>query len=129
MNVTCNYCGKPAHYVDSAIVYNGRSYGMIYFCPDCDAYVGVHKGTDRPKGSLANSELRGWRRGAHEAFDQLWRGNRHVTRKKAYKWLSKQMRLPEDLTHIGMFDVDQCKEVIRLCKERRYHEKSQSSPE
>lgn len=38
----CPYCGKPTEYVDSSVIY-GRSYGMIYLCRDCRAYVGVHK--------------------------------------------------------------------------------------
>jgi hypothetical protein len=36
----------------------GIDYGMIYYCPKCRAYVGVHAGTDRAKGRLANAELR-----------------------------------------------------------------------
>lgn len=116
--VICDYCGKRAKYVDSSIVYHGISYGMIYYCPSCAAWVGVHKGTDKPKGRLANAELRHWKKGAHAVFDRLWRGNRHVSRKKAYKWLSVQMGLPEELTHIGMFDVEQCKQCIELCKKR-----------
>lgn len=40
----CPYCGKPTEFVDSSVIY-GRSYGMIYLCRDCRAYVGVHKGT------------------------------------------------------------------------------------
>ena len=31
---------------------------MIYICKPCDAYVGVHKGTDKALGRLANKELR-----------------------------------------------------------------------
>ena len=42
----CPYCGNRTEYVDSSVIY-GRSYGMIYLCWDCMAYVGVHKGTDR----------------------------------------------------------------------------------
>lgn len=38
MNVICDYCGKPARYVDSAVVY-GKSYGMICHCPKCKAWV------------------------------------------------------------------------------------------
>ena len=40
----CPYCGNRTEYVDSSVIY-GRSYGMIYLCWDCMAYVGVHKGT------------------------------------------------------------------------------------
>ena len=60
----CPYCGKPTEYVDSSIIY-GRSYGMIYLCRDCRAYVGVHKGTDQALGRLANAELREAKKEAH----------------------------------------------------------------
>lgn len=115
MKVMCDYCGKRAHFVDSTIVY-GRSYGMIYYCPDCKAWVGVHKGTDVPLGRLADAELRKAKIAAHAAFDVIWR--RRTTRKKAYKWLSERMGLPVEKTHIGMFDVAQCKRVIALCNKR-----------
>jgi hypothetical protein len=57
-HVTCPYCGQPAIYVDSAAVYRIGSYGMIYLCRPCQAWVGVHPGTDQPLGRLANAELR-----------------------------------------------------------------------
>ena len=44
--VICDYCGTPADFVDSSVVYHGHSFGMIYLCPRCGAYVGVHKGSD-----------------------------------------------------------------------------------
>lgn len=40
--VICDYCGTPADFVDSSVVYHGHSFGMIYLCPRCGAYVGVH---------------------------------------------------------------------------------------
>ena len=115
MDIKCNYCGKPTRFVDSALVYHGHSYGMIYYCADCQAWVGVHKGTDRPKGRLANEELRIWKIRAHGAFDPIWT-NRKKKRSQAYKWLAEQMGLPEDETHIGMFDVEQCQQLDRICK-------------
>lgn len=53
----CPYCKEQTEYVDSACIY-GKSYGMIYLCRKCDAYVGVHKGTNKALGRLANKELR-----------------------------------------------------------------------
>ena len=35
--------------VDSAVIY-GRSYGPIYLCIICGAYVGCHPGSTRPPG-------------------------------------------------------------------------------
>jgi hypothetical protein len=111
----CPYCGKEPEFVDSEIVY-GKSYGMIYLCRTCKAYVGVHKGTDKPLGRLANTELREYKKKAHTAFDPLWK-SRRMKRKQAYKWLSEQLSLPESETHIGMFDIDMCKKVIEVCSE------------
>lgn len=119
MKVFCPYCGRKAEYVDSKIVY-GKSFGKIYLCRQCMAYVGVHKGTDKPLGRLANAELRYWKRAAHAAFDHLWKYGRFKGfRNVAYGWLAKRMGLPMELTHIGMFDVAQCKKVIQICQNER----------
>lgn len=113
--VICPYCGRRAEYVDSKIIYHGHSYGMIYICRPCNAYVGVHDGTDIPKGSLANAEVRYWRRLAHAAFDPLWQSGKFYRRRNdAYSWLSLKMGLPKENTHIGMFGVDACKKVIDI---------------
>lgn len=120
--VFCPYCGKRAEFVDSAEVYHGRSYGMIYLCRPCDAYVGCHgngKG-DSPKGRLANAELRRWKIAAHNAFDPLWKfGPFRGLRNSAYAWLAEQMGLPKEKTHIGMFDVAECQQVIQICTNRK----------
>lgn len=75
--VYCDYCGRRAEFVDSKVIY-GKSYGMIYLCRCCPgyAYVGVHKGTDRPLGRLADMELRELKKLAHAAFDPLWKEGR-----------------------------------------------------
>lgn len=116
-NVNCDYCGRPAEFVDSSVVYHGKSYGMIYLCRHCNAYVGVHKGSDKPLGRLANAELRRWKKAAHAAFDPLWRYGGFVgNRNGAYRWLAEQMGLPVSETHIGMFDVEKCRMVIQICR-------------
>lgn len=123
---TCPYCNRPTEYVDSKRVYM-KSYGMIYLCEPCGSWVGVHKGTDKALGRLANRELRKWKKNAHKYFDPLWQKKMKQGYKKgdarylAYRWLSVQMGIDFAVTHIGMFDVDQCKQVIEICK-RYYHE-------
>ena len=119
--VYCDYCGRRTEYVDSKVIY-GKSYGMIYLCRNCMAYVGVHKGSDKPLGRLANAQLRYWKKEAHAAFDPLWKyGSFKHRRNAAYAWLAEQMGLPVDKTHIGMFDVGQCKAVIQICRKERYN--------
>lgn len=124
--LVCPYCGNNTEYVDSSVIY-GKSYGMIYLCRPCEAYVGVHKGTDKALGRLANKELREAKKEAHFYFDQIaktslinkiWKeyipnlGNRN----KAYLWLSKKMNIPKEYCHIGMFGVAECKKVVEICK-------------
>lgn len=115
--VICPYCGKQAAYIDSKVIY-GKSYGMIYLCCPCDAYVGVHEGTDRPLGRLANKDLRKWKMAAHEAFDPLWKSGR-MKRAAAYQWLADLMELTRDETHIGMFDIPECMKVIAICNAKK----------
>lgn len=118
----CPYCNKDARLVDSAVVY-GKSYGLIYFCEPCRAWVGVHKGTENALGRLANAELREWKKQAHALFDPLW--NRKMkqgiskkrARAKAYKWLAGELGIDPKRCHIGMFDVDQCRQVVQICKQ------------
>lgn len=115
--VYCDYCGRRAEYVDSEVIY-GKSYGMVYLCRHCNAHVGVHDGTDIPLGRLADSQLRYWKKATHRAFDPIWRyGRCRGRRDAAYRWLSRQMNLPPEETHIGMFTVEQCKKVVQICNE------------
>lgn len=116
MLVVCQYCGEPAEFVSSKEVYGGRDFGMVYLCRRCNAYVGVHKGTDRPLGILANDELRMHRRFAHASFDRIWKQGKK-TRLEAYEWLAMMLKLPLEKTHIGMFDVELCREVIKRSNE------------
>ena len=40
-----------------------------------------------------------------------------MSRTAAYKWLSKKMGLPEEKTHIGGFEMDQCQQVIDISRQ------------
>lgn len=115
VNVCCDYCGKPAEYVDSAVIYHGKSYGMIYRCEPCGAYVGVHRGTNTPLGRLANAELRTYKKAAHNEFDKLWKTGK-MTRRAAYIRLQKIMGMSADKAHIGKFGVPECKTLIDRLK-------------
>ena len=105
--VICPYCRRTAVLRSASYVYgkdtlNPNSY--LYVCsgyPECDAYVGVHEKSMRPKGTLANSDLRNKRIQAHRALDALW----------------NRLNLRERDMHIGMFSEYLCGETIRECTE------------
>ncbi|MEP6727578.1 MAG: zinc-finger-containing protein [Bacteroidota bacterium] len=122
----CPYCEKESEFVDSAAVY-GTSYGMIYICRPCQAWVGVHEGTDQALGRLADYELRQLKILAHRWFDPIAiEGLINefytvyiagiTTRQKAYHWLASELSIQPAYCHIGMFDVEECKQVIAVCQ-------------
>lgn len=106
----CPYCKKQTKFVNSSVVY-GKSYGMIYYCAPCNAYCGVHKGSDISLGRLANSQLRFWKKEAHKYMDMLWK-EEDMTRKEVYQVLSEYLNIPPEYCHIGMFSLKTCKEVV-----------------
>ena len=114
------HCGAPAVCVDSAKVYHGRSYGLIWICtryPECDSFVGCHGQTERPLGTLADKETREARKAAHSAFDKLWDGSVIFrSRKEAYAWLCRAMGVPVEQAHIAMMDVGDCYRLIEESK-------------
>ena len=122
MLLTCPYCEAEAKLIDSKEIY-GRSYGMIWICRPCGAYVGTHKNSNnKPLGRLANAELREWKIRAHAVFDPMWKKkmqreecSKSEARKAGYKWLAKQIGIDAKDCHIGMFDVETCKKVVDVC--------------
>ena len=118
--VLCDYCVKPAELADDSVIY-GRSYGhKIWLCRSCNAYVGCHRGTDKPLGRLADSRLRHYKRAAHDAFDPIWKfGRFRNNRSGAYAWMAEAMRLPKEKAHIGMFDVTDCMKLIQIINNER----------
>ena len=113
----CKYCGSPTELVDSSEIYNGVSYGRIYLCRKCQAYVSCHKGTDTAMGSVANAELRKLRNTAHEWFDSIWKHKLKKSRYNAYSWLSLRLKMNKNFTHMGLLDEEDCKRVIEISSE------------
>lgn len=118
MKVFCPYCQSQVPMVDSSIVYR-RSYGPIYWCDPCDAYVGVHAGTDKPKGTLAKAPLRQARKQAHAAFDPLWIRpgiDKSKRRGEVYRALAAVLGMPGEECHIGEMNEFQCASVVLACE-------------
>ena len=130
--IHCDYCGQKAKLlIDSSELYSsGRNYGPAWFCPCEPAWVGCHDNSPvyKPLGRLANAELRAAKIAAHAMFDPLWKakieqlkhtGYKGNAKQKArglgYRWLADQMGIKMAECHIGMFDVEQCQAVVRIC--------------
>ncbi len=110
--IYCPYCLQEAEFVDSSVVY-GKSYGYIYLCTPCNAYVGVHEATNKPLGTLADKATREARKIAHRAFDNIWQ--RHLMKRKhAYHELAKRMGVRE--IHIGESDAATCVKITDIAQ-------------
>lgn len=118
----CRYCGGVIRLVPAESIYGEAAAKrlelageLIYQCQNCNARVGCHKGTTRPLGNVANETLRLKRIETHQIFDAYWR-RCGMSRTAAYRWLAKQLHLSVAQTHIGSFEMDQCQQVIGLCR-------------
>lgn len=118
----CPYCGRQSVLRSAEFVYgdNTISVGsLLYVCsgyPVCKAYVGVHEGTKRPKGTLADSELRNKRIRAHHAIDRIVKEG-CMSKDGVYSWLSSRFNIPYEETHIGYFSDYLCEQVILECEQ------------
>lgn len=129
MTPICPYCGASAKKVTGQTIYPHRqdlSDKVFYQCSPCKAWVGCHKGTDKPLGRLADAKLRQAKQKAHAAFDPLWKTKMqrdNCSKKKArgagYKWLAGQLKIEIKDCHIGMFTPEQCNLVIEVCQKLR----------
>lgn len=125
----CRYCHEPAKLTwlgDIGYPYQ-RDYGPMYVCIPCAAHVGCHPGTTKPLGGVANAELREWKIKAHAAFDPLWQAkirrdgcSKSQARRAGYRWLSEQLGIPFEKTHIGYMNLDECKRVVEVCEAVRH---------
>lgn len=104
--VECPYCHAECDYADNAEVYR-RSYGMMYICRPCEAFVGVHKGTDNPLGRPAKKNLRLQRRISHGLIDVFWRTGL-FKRGEVYKALQVAMELEWKENHVAMWGMRTC---------------------
>ena len=128
----CPYCGRHAVLRSADGIYKDNSKGeMLYVCanyPECDTYVRVQKGTNKPLGTLANKRLRELRNEAHKNFDKLYKRG-YITRRSAYDWLAGLFCMPLKRAHIAQFSEPQCLYVIEQSKkyleilEKRYKER------
>jgi len=103
----CGYCGAKS-------IMKPIGKRVMYECDNCDTRTGSHIGTFEPLGTLADRELGRLRNEAHKAFDPFWQDTT-INRNAAYRWLAKQLGIPVDECHMGLFDESMCKKAIEVC--------------
>lgn len=117
----CNICGGKVIFTSNSTVY-GKEYGSgkCYLCTNCHALVGTHKPwPDIALGILANKPMREGKKYCHALFDPLWqkqKGDKTAKRNALYRWLTKEMGLPEDMGHFGYFNIAQLRQAYHILK-------------
>lgn len=119
VSIKCPYCGQPAVLRPASYVYKDRAKEEhLYVCsnfPNCNSYVGVYPGTLKPKGTLANGDLRNKRIHTHKLFDRIWK-SKIMSRQSAYCWMRDRFGLSTAQAHIGQFGDYMCDELMRECR-------------
>ncbi len=130
MKAECAHCGRECRLTDGSEVYPHRpDLGSLSFwvCDPCKAWVGCHKAgamTDAgesdgtlPLGRAANEELRSARSTLHRKLDPIWKkqpkSQRRRARRRTYRIVARYMNLSIQDAHIGMFDLEQCRNAWR----------------
>jgi hypothetical protein len=102
----------PAHGVD--LVAARTKYGTRWGCPEIGCSVVLWGGSTSTPADL---ETRAARMEAHSYFDRVWEAeDAPGARKRAYTALAAYMGLPGSEVHIGMFNVEQCRQVVEFCQ-------------
>lgn len=70
---------------------------------------------DGSTSTPADYETRQARIEAHDAFDELWRSGM-FTRREAYAKLARFLQLSRRETHIGHFNIEQCRRTSDFCR-------------
>lgn len=124
----CTHCGEQAELTTEdkiAALKSNNPNKYFWICESCEAWCGIHKNTsaNAPLGLPANENLRKLRQQTHYEFDQLWKRkmerdgcSSRQARNSGYKWLSEQMGICVEECHIALFNEDQCKEAIEICR-------------
>jgi hypothetical protein len=114
----CPYCKDKTTYTTEQAIYGRKYKGRKMICcvnfPQCDSYVGCHE-DETALGRLANQKLRACKKIAHDSFDKIWKENLK-SRSDLYEDLSIFLKLPKELTHIGMFQEKTCYKVANWSK-------------
>jgi hypothetical protein len=135
----CSTCKKAdrVRLTDGREVYRHRPdlhRKAIWKCDGCQGYVGCHEGGAKPLGTPAGVVLRQARSTLHDrCVDPIWKNAAacpayadkrkdlnavaditRAARGRTYDYLAHHMNLTREQCHIGMFDLDQCRQAWKI---------------
>lgn len=111
----CPECGSDM-VLRYTLKFGGRYFYGCSEYPICNAIHGCHQDSKKPFGIPADKETKQWRIKAHKSFDWLWKSG-NMKRAEAYKWMQLSLGLSSKKAHIGMFDLNQCRQLIECVDE------------
>lgn len=114
----CPYCNKEAILQSGKELYPAYerlSSDIFYVCVPCAAWVGTHKQSGVPLGTLAKKELRAARMRAHDLFAEVMR-LKGLKRGELYSLLAKELSIPKGQTHFGMFTLERCAQAQNILR-------------
>lgn len=110
------YCCECDSHVDARLtdgleIYNRDKYSHLdfYICDNCFNYVGCHKGTLKPLGTIPTPMVRKLRQKLHEKLDELWKSGK-MKRSAVYRRMSQILNKE---FHCG--EVNSSNEYCEVC--------------
>lgn len=95
-------------------------YHNFYICDKCKNFVGVHKGTNIPLGTIPTKEIKEYRKKIHSIIDPIFlkSKNKHFTRKNIYKFLSEKLNKQYHTAELS--SIEDCKRVLSLLRSSEF---------
>ena len=103
---------------------------LLWLCEVCACTHEAHQNTQRwpdegityargrPLGVPADRACKALRLQIHEELAVV-REQRGWSKSATYQWLAVALDLPRPETHIALFDISRCVQVLRICAEAR----------
>ena len=94
-------------------------YKHFYICDKCKNFVGVHKGTNIPLGTIPTKEIKEFRKKIHSIIDPIFlkSKNKNYTRKKIYHFLSEKIN--KEYHTATLSSIEDCENVIKYLNDYR----------
>lgn len=116
---TCHLCQSPVRLVHNREIFNEEAgdWPYAYMCTKCKAYVGLHRRTDVPLGTLATPKTHELRSHIKYLVNRLFRPASGEPLSKMYADFSNLVNIPSHRCHVDFFDEETCKSVLKTLNE------------